>query len=100
MLRAIIQELDALLRLFPARRTVLLALDGPGPEAKLLEQRKRRIDKVTTYQSPRCPHSPRRPLRPHRSQGFLWPSHDMQLTQLTNAMLRRLPSRSAGRRAS
>ena len=29
-----------------ARRTVLIALDGPGPEAKLLEQRKRRIDKV------------------------------------------------------
>ena len=38
--------LDELLRLFPARRTVLIALDGPGPEAKLLEQRKRRIDKV------------------------------------------------------
>lgn len=46
VLRAIIQELDELLRLFPARRTVLIALDGPGPEAKLLEQRKRRIDKV------------------------------------------------------
>eukprot|EP00966_Prymnesium_polylepis_P303717 7015952-Prymnesium_polylepis.1 len=46
VIRTIINELDALLRLFPARRTVLIALDGPGPEAKLLEQRKRRIDKV------------------------------------------------------
>ena len=46
VLRTIIRELDELLRLFPARRTVLIALDGPGPEAKLLEQRKRRIDKV------------------------------------------------------
>ena len=46
VLRTIINELDALLRIYPARRTVLIALDGPGPEAKLLEQRKRRIDKV------------------------------------------------------
>lgn len=46
VLRTITNELDTLLRLFPARRTVLIALDGPGPEAKLLEQRKRRIDKV------------------------------------------------------
>ena len=46
VLKAIVAELDALLRLFPAQRTVLIALDGPGPTAKLMEQRKRRIDKV------------------------------------------------------
>ena len=46
VLKAVIAELDNLLRLFPAQRTVLIALDGPGPTAKLMEQRKRRIDKV------------------------------------------------------
>ena len=46
VVRAVVAELDALLRLFPAQRTVFIALDGPGPTAKLVEQRKRRIDKV------------------------------------------------------
>jgi 5'-3' exonuclease len=46
VLKSVVSDLDALLRLFPARRTVLVALDGPGPTAKLVEQRRRRIDKV------------------------------------------------------
>ena len=46
VIKAVISELDVLLRLFPASKTVLIALDGPGPTAKLIEQRKRRIDKV------------------------------------------------------
>ena len=46
VVKAVISELDALLRLFPATKTVFIALDGPGPTAKLIEQRKRRIDKV------------------------------------------------------
>jgi len=46
VIRSIVQELDSLLRAFPPRMSVLIALDGPGPTAKLLEQRKRRIDRV------------------------------------------------------
>jgi hypothetical protein len=46
VIKTVIRELDSLLRSFPAQRTVLIALDGPGPTAKLMEQRKRRIDKV------------------------------------------------------
>lgn len=42
----IVSELDSLLLLFPATTSVLIALDGVGPTAKLMEQRKRRIDKV------------------------------------------------------
>ena len=46
VIKLVFSELDTLLRLFPASKTVLIALDGPGPTAKLIEQRKRRIDKV------------------------------------------------------
>lgn len=47
VIKTVISELDALLRVFgSAAKTVLIALDGPGPTAKLMEQRKRRIDKV------------------------------------------------------
>jgi hypothetical protein len=42
----IVKELDSLLLLFPATTSVLIALDGAGPTAKLMEQRKRRIDKT------------------------------------------------------
>ena len=42
----IVRELDSLLLLFPATTSVLIALDGAGPTAKLMEQRKRRIDKT------------------------------------------------------
>ena len=46
VIKNVLMELDSLLRLFPAAKTVFIALDGPGPTAKLMEQRKRRIDKV------------------------------------------------------
>jgi hypothetical protein len=46
VIRTIVFELDSLLRAYPPRISVLIALDGPGPTAKLLEQRKRRIDRV------------------------------------------------------
>ena len=46
VIRAIVCEIDAVLRAYPARESVLIALDGPGPLAKLLEQRKRRIERV------------------------------------------------------
>lgn len=46
VIRTIVFELDSLLRAYPPRVSVLIALDGPGPTAKLLEQRKRRIDRV------------------------------------------------------
>ena len=46
VMKAIVFELDDLMRLFPATTSVLIALDGVGPTAKLMEQRKRRIDKV------------------------------------------------------
>lgn len=42
----IVRELDSLLLLFPATTSVLIALDGAGPTAKLMEQRKRRIGKM------------------------------------------------------
>ena len=46
VIRSIVFELDSLLRRYPPRVSVLIALDGPGPTAKLLEQRKRRINRV------------------------------------------------------
>jgi hypothetical protein len=46
VMEEIVSELDSLLRLFPATASVLIALDGVGPAAKLMEQRKRRISKV------------------------------------------------------
>ena len=46
VMRVIVNQIDDILKLFPATRSVLVALDGPGPTAKLMEQRKRRIDKV------------------------------------------------------
>ena len=46
VIRAVFQELDLVVRLFSPRATLLLALDGPGPSAKLVEQRKRRVQKA------------------------------------------------------
>jgi 5'-3' exoribonuclease 2 len=37
------QQLDTMLREFPPRKHVFLALDGPGPRAKILTQRDRRM---------------------------------------------------------
>jgi len=39
----IFRELDATLRILQPRKSVVLAFDGPGPLAKLLTQRKRRL---------------------------------------------------------
>ena len=39
----IFRELDATLRVLQPRKSVVLAFDGPGPLAKLLTQRKRRL---------------------------------------------------------
>ena len=55
VIRCVLTEVDTLLRCFSARKTVLIALDGPGPVAKLIEQRKRRIQKVAKAARPTMP---------------------------------------------
>jgi hypothetical protein len=42
----IILQLDSVLLLFPATTSVYIALDGVGPTAKIMEQRRRRIQKA------------------------------------------------------
>eukprot|EP00793_Prasinoderma_coloniale_P005579 PRCOL_00004052-RA len=44
-------ELDAAIRMAVPRQTLTLAADGPAPLAKLVTQRKRRVDKSTTARS-------------------------------------------------
>jgi hypothetical protein len=39
----VFRELDATLRILEPRKSIVLAFDGPGPLAKLLTQRKRRL---------------------------------------------------------
>mmetsp|Transcript_30559 Transcript_30559/g.44398 ORF Transcript_30559/g.44398 Transcript_30559/m.44398 type:complete len:740 (-) Transcript_30559:233-2452(-) len=41
--RHIVRRLDEVFQNYPPRISALIALDGPGPNAKMLEQRKRRI---------------------------------------------------------
>ena len=42
VIRAVFQEVDLVVRLFSPRATLLLALDGPAPLAKMATQRERR----------------------------------------------------------
>lgn len=44
--RDVVARLDDVFRRYPPRCSALIALDGPGPHAKMLEQRSRRIHSV------------------------------------------------------
>jgi len=44
--RDVVRRLDEVFRQYPPRISAFIALDGPGPNAKMFEQRKRRIDRV------------------------------------------------------
>ena len=79
VIKCVFAEVDTLLRCFPARKTVLLALDGPGPVAKLIEQRKRRIQKVAKAARPAAPGAGKRKKKRFDS---------LQVTPGTDFMLR------------